>query len=380
MGLEFSDGILTVSLQLTRKTGVCPVCGKRCRYVEEFYSRCVRDWDICGGKCFIQFPERKIRCSCGFRGFEKLEFIDSYSRCTLRFEEYIFRLCELMTIQDVSKLLGLHWTTVKHIDKKYLGRLVKGLEDIHPTRIGVDEITYQKGHKYLTVVRDIDLKKVIWIGFKRKKETLDQFFTELGETKSKKIKVAVVDMWDPYISSIQEFTNSEIVFDRFHFSKIINEVVDEVRKIEFKKADPVERKQMKNKRFLILSRNKNLNEEKRLELNQLMSQNEKLYKTYLLKEQILDIFDEISLDEAVYKLVLWHMNVIESGIQEFEGVLKTISKYLYGILNYFKHRLTNAASEAFNNKINVIKRRAYGFHDIDYLKLKIIQNCGVTKS
>ena len=129
----------------------------------------------------------------------------------------------------------------------------------------------------------------------------------------------------------------------------------------------------------MLSRNKNLSPEKRSQLNQLMNQNEKLYTTYLLKEQILDIFDASDPDQAVERLVLWNMNVLESGIKEFEKFLKTIYKYLYGILNYFKHRLTNAASEAFNNKINVIKRRAYGFHDIDYLKLKIIQNCGVTK-
>lgn len=105
--------------------------------------------------------------------------------------------------------------------------------------------------------------------------------------------------------------------------------------------------------------------------------NEKLSKAYILKEQVLDIFDETKETTATNRLFKWINNVVDSGIEEFNAVLKRFKNYMYGIINYFRYQLTNAQSEGFNNKINVIKRRAYGFRDLDYFKLKILQTCGL---
>jgi transposase len=136
-----------------------------------------------------------------------------------------------MTIKDVSEIVGLNWKTVKAIDKHYIREQISSLRDIEPERIGVDEIAYRKGHNYLTVVRDFDLNAVIWIGLNRRKETLDQFFGLLGKTKCKKISVVVTDMHDPYIASVREHCpRADIVFDKFHIIKKINEALDEIRK------------------------------------------------------------------------------------------------------------------------------------------------------
>jgi transposase len=152
--------------------------------------------------------------------------------------------------------------------------------------------------------------------------------------------------------------------------------LDNVRKQEFAKADAETRKNFKKKRFIILKRNKKLDDKKRETLDELMKENDTLYRAYLLKEQALDIFDERDEKTALKRLERWFKNVENAGLPQFETVVNTIRSYFYGIVNYFKHRLTNAASEAFNTKINVIKRRAYGFHDIEYFKLKILQSCG----
>jgi transposase len=247
---DLEDDTITLTLECTRKTGDCPVCGRRCRSIEDTYTRVVRDLDAWGCESFIRFPERRIKCACGFRGFEGLDFVDSYSRCTRRFEEYVFHLCKLMTLADVSRLLEIDWTTVKNTDKKYLSRLTVGLAEANPLRIGVDEVAYTKGHNYLTIVRDIDVGKVLWVGLSRTKETLDSFFRELGPLKSRAIRVVVTDMWDPYITSVLEHTDAEIVFDKFHVAKKVNEALDSVRKQEFAQADSQERKEMKHKRFL----------------------------------------------------------------------------------------------------------------------------------
>ena len=107
-----------------------------------------------------------------------------------------------------------------------------------------------------------------------------------------------------------------------------------------------------------------------------MESNKPLYAAYVLKEEIADIFDDVDENREVVRLEQWFKNVDDSGIEEFKPVVSMIQSYLYGVLNYFKHRLTNAGSEGFNNKINVIKRAAFGFRDIEYFKLKIFQRCG----
>lgn len=367
---------ILIELIRTKKTGICPKCGTRCRHIKDRCKRRIRDLDIVNSKTMIEFEEYKIECSCGYSGVEKLSFVNKYSRFTKRFEYKVAVLCKVMTLKDAAKEMKINWVAAKRIDKTYAKRFFTDLKYLNPKRIGIDEIAYEKGHKYLTIVRDVDKNKVIWIGRKRKKETLDKFFIKLGKRKSQKIIVAVMDMWDPYIKSVLEHTNADIIFDKFHISKKINEAVDKVRKKEFAKADDEERKRMKKKRFLILSRQKRLDDSKRESLYDILNINKKLYSAYLLKEQALDIFDEKNPEIAMKRLKRWFRNVAETGIEQFGPVLKTIKNYLYGIKNYFKYHLTNAASEGFNNKINVIKRKAYGFKDLEYFMLKIYQSCG----
>jgi transposase len=371
-----NDNILVV-LKRTRETGKCPCCEKRCRYIHGRYRRKIRDLDVAGSKVYLEFVSYQLDCNCGYNGYEELDICNEYSRYTKRFEEKVVVLCTMMCIKDVSKEMRIGWEATKNIDKKNARKYLVDLSSVTPKGIGVDEIAYEKGHKYLTVVRDIDLNKVIWVGKGRKKETLDQFFKKLGLEKSWNITFAVMDMWDAYIASVRENTSAVIIFDKFHIAKKITEAVDSVRKREFSKADQEERKKMKKKRFLILSRQQRLDKEKRETLGELLRINQKLYSAYVLKEQVLDIFDEEDQNKAIKRLYRWFNNVAKSGIEQFQDVVKTIKNYLYGIHNYFIFKLTNAQSEGFNNKINVIKRRAFGFRDLDYFMLKILQSCGL---
>lgn len=375
-----TDGQVLVRLKRTWKTGICPSCGnkKRGTRVEEEYGREVRDLPIFGRKVTVCFRQYKIQCRrCGYRGMEKLDgFIERYSGFTVRFEEYVARMCEITCLKNVSKMAEMDWKAVKRIDKKYLKRKCPGLAEATPERMGVDEVAYEKGHKYLTVVRDADRHRVIWVGEERKKETLDRFFLELGETKTAEIRAAVTDMWDPYIASIEEHCpQADIVFDKFHVSKKVNEALDKIRREEFASAGEGERKRMKHKRFLMLKRGDKLDRDERERLGALMCKNKKLYKAYLLKEQLADILDEKEPEFALARLKKWFANIGRSRIPQYRKVASTIKNYLYGIVNYFKHGLTNAASEAFNNKIGLLKRIAYGYRDLEYFKLKIINCC-----
>jgi len=371
-----NDSIL-VDLRRTSKTGKCPCCKRRCRYIHKRRKRKVRDLDVANSKVYIEFEYYDLDCRCGYKGVEDIDFCEEYSRHTKRFEEKVVILCTKMCIKDSAKEMRIGWEATKNIDKKNARKYIVDISTVMPKRIGIDEIAYEKCHKYLTVVRDVDLSKVIWVGKGRKKETLDQFFKELGIKKSWNIEDVVMDMWDPYIASVKANTNAKITFDKFHIAKKINDAVDKIRKKEFAKADPEERRMMKKKRFLILARQKRLDDEKRETLYDLKDINQNLYFAYLLKEQALDIFDEEDAETAIERLYRWFENVAKAGIEQFDGVVKTMKRYFYGIYNYFKNKLTNAQSEGFNNKINVIKRRAYGFRDLEYFKLKILQSCGL---
>jgi transposase len=292
----------------------------------------------------------------------------------------VYDLCTRMTIKDVAEHMDMNWKTVKSIDKYYIKEQIESLRNINPKRIGVDEIAYRKGHNYLTVVRDLDLDAVIWVGFNRRKETLDEFFHLLGKEKRREISVVVTDMHKPYLASIREnCRQADVVIDKFHVIKMINEAIDEIRKREFAKADYDLRKKMKKMRFIILRRLRRLNDRQRENLYEMMALNDNLFQAYLLKEHISDIFDELSPADALERMKGWARNVNQSGLQPFIKVLGTIRRHIRGIYNYFKHQVTNAQSEGFNTKINIIRRKAYGFWDLEYFMLKIHQACGVMK-
>jgi transposase len=227
-GISVEPDKAVVTLKRTIEICICPICKRGCSIIEK-YSRTIRDLDLSGKRCYLVLETCHIKCTCGYYGIEKLDFLDRYERCTRRFAEYIAMLCQIMSLKDVAKVARINWKTAKRIDKEELQKLVKDLKKINPTRIGVDEIAYEKGHKYLTIVRDLD-GGVIWVREGRDKEALDQFFKELGKKKCSKITVAVIDMWKPYIASIKEYTNAEIVFDKFHVVKKINEAVYNIRK------------------------------------------------------------------------------------------------------------------------------------------------------
>jgi len=237
--------------------------------------------------------------------------------------------------------------------------------------------TKSQGHKYFTIIRDYDTGVVIKILFGRTYEETAKALAGLGKEKLANIRFASLDMWDPFIRAVKEqCPNAELVFDKFHVVKKVNEALDSIRKKQFAKADPGERKLMKHKRFIILSRESNLDRQQKEELNVLMQSNEKLYKAYLLKEQVLSIFDDktSTFDQIKERFDVWFSNILSNQLEEFYAVVDTIRSHLHGILNYFRYGMTNAIAEGFNTKINIIKRRAYGFRDLEYFMLKIYQS------
>jgi len=372
-----SGNYILIGLKSRRKCGICPSCGKRCQNVETEYERTVRDLDLAQCQCFLKFSQKKILCKCGYRGLEKLDFVAKSRRVTTRMETYVVSLAEKMSLKEVAEVTRLDWKTVKNIDREYIRSLLPNITTLVITRIAIDEIAIMKGHKYFTIIRDYDTGIAIKILFSRTYEETAKALASMGPEKLANIRFASLDMWDPYIKAVKEqCPNAELIFDKFHVVKKVNEALDKVRKNEFANAEVDERINMKHKRFVILKREENLNQKQKEELQMLMRSNEKLYKAYLLKEQILSIFDDktSTFEQIRNRLVQWVKNILDNKLEEFYEVINTMKNYFHGILNYFRYGMTNAIAEGFNTKINIIKRRAYGFRDLEYFMLKIYQS------
>ncbi|PIV64298.1 MAG: ISL3 family transposase [bacterium (Candidatus Ratteibacteria) CG01_land_8_20_14_3_00_40_19] len=354
----------------------CSGCGQKSFWSWDHYEARIRDLSVFEYKTYLLLDKHRTNCpACGVK-IEKLDFADPYSRCTIRFEELVARLCRITSVKQVANLLDLDWKTVKGIDKKYLEKQF-AIPDYDGLRLlAVDEIASHKGHNYFTVVMDLERTRVVWVGKSRAKETLDQFFKELGKERSKKIEAVATDMWDPYITSIKEHAPSaKIVFDKFHVIKNYSRVIDKIRNMEFKKATTEKKEAIKGTKYLLLKNRDKLEKDQKEQLQTLLELNQNINIAYMLKDDLKRLWNYKSSGWANKFLDGWIDTAITSNIRPLINFAQTLSNYRYGLINHCRYPIDTGKLEGMNNKIKVIKRIAYGFHDDDYFILKIKQGC-----
>ena len=342
----------------------------------------VEDIPISGRRVFLHICKRKSLCPEDSK-IRVEEFKWMRKRFTRRFAEQVYRLTSITTNTEAGWYLGLDDETVYRIDRATLEELaLKRLYPVTaPDYMSVDEVAWQKWHKYVTNVVDIGERKVIWNHNGRGKTVLDAFYKEAGPKESKKIKAVASDGARGFISSTKEHApDALIVLDHFHVKKYLNDAVDQVRKEELKKARAENNSDLSdilhcNKRF-ILMQNKVTNKKRNL-LKKLSTLNERVYHAMLLKEQFLSVYTAENRKEAFSNLKEWIVAAIKSESSAFvELGLKFFRKRHY-VLNYFICKITSAISEGLNNKIKRLKRMAYGYKDVEYFLLKIHQHCGL---
>jgi len=334
----------------------------------------LRDLSISNRNVHIGFHQNRVYCPrCGVHT-ERLSFVDPYSHHTRRFEEFIHQLCRFLTITDVTRLFHVTWDEVKRIDQKYLHKRYRNRKKLWKklSIIGVDEIAVKKGHNYLTVIVNLKTGQVIHIGEDRKKETLEYFFYLIGPRRCRKIKAIVMDMWEPYISAAKELLpKSKIVFDKFHIISSYNKVIDTIRRYEYALASKEDREVMKGSRYLLLKNSSKLSIEKKEKLYKLLSLNANLNLAYILKDDLKQLWTFSEKEEAKNFLNEWIQKSLAAQIPVLTTYAETLERYKSEILNYYDHQITTAKVEGINNKIKVLKRKVYGFGDMDYFTLKI---------
>ena len=307
---------------------------------------------------------------------ETLEWLSDNTRYTKSFSNYIGRMCRDMTNKSVADLSKLHHGTVKDLDKLYMQQILSKTVIAAPRVIGIDEISISKGHTYRIVVSDIERGRVIWIGGKgRKEEDMALFFDFLGPAKTKKIRLAVMDMWRAFYNTVTLYApNADILFDKFHILNHLSDAMDDVRIAEYKRVSGEERSYIKGHRYTLLSHPENLTIEGRQALKILLSANKRIQTAYLLKEEFYQLWNYRSEAWARKFFENWKSQLKWQRLKPFEKFAKMIEDHWDGIASYCKdeNKVKLGFVEGANNKIRVIQRNAYGYRDEEYMKLKII--------
>jgi len=355
---------------------VCRVCGAKGSVHSKGLRRIVRDLSVGLAQTFLEVEYRRVGCPrCGKARVEDLDFLDAHKRITRRLARYVYDLCKIMTVQDVARHLDLDPKTVKAVDKQFLAHEFGATDCDGLTILAIDEIALRKGQMgYMTVVLDYETGRVVWMGEGRSKEALDAFFAHMTDQQKAAIEAVALDMWEPFINRVRHHCpQAKIVFDLFHLVKAFGEVIDEVRRDEVRKAHGPMKKVVKGSRYLLLKNRRNLKASQRVPLRELLTANERLSAVYQLKDQLKMLYR--------YKYRAWAKRAIEQWCQMASEVdhahmrrfIGRLRFFEYGILNHCTYPIGTSPLEGVNNKIKVIKRKAYGFHDPHYFALKVKQ-------
>jgi len=386
--IKFTDQELHLKIEPHKKKK--SICG-HCKGVGHHYHSQntikVEDLSCFGRRVFIYITKRYYHCPVDQRiHVEQVEGLEPWARVTKRFAHRVSQLTAITTNTEAAWFLGLDDEKVYRIDKAALEAQAK--EKLEPITTGIhlsiDEVSYQKYHKYLTNVVDTIRKLVIWNAKGRKAETLDQYYQGIGPENCQNIVSVAMDGARTFLSSTTKYAiNALIVYDRFHLSQKLNNTVDTVRKMELQKArinkeQPLIDMLSCKQRFILLKNSQNRTDRQEDALAKLCKVNQPIYEAMLLKDSFLGIYAlNASEDEIKQYLLTWLDQAASSSLKPFQELSIKLRDKMNYILNWFKQRVSSAISEGINNKIKRLKRMAYGYKDIDYFRLKIHQHCGL---
>jgi len=245
-----------------------------------------------------------------------------------------------------------------------------------PKAIGIDEISIRKGHDYRIVVSDLIRRRPIWFGGEDRSEaSMSKFYAWLGEQKSSRIRLAVMDMWKPFRLATQAHApQAAILFDKFHVIRHLGEALDSVRKSEYARLQGRERRYIKGQKYTLLSRKENLTLEGKKSLKVLLTANKRLNTAYVLKESFGELWSYQREGWARRFFENWRDSLKWQRLKPYEKFAAMIDRHWDGIAAYCRpeNKVSLGFVEGLNNKIRVIQRRAYGLRDEEYLRLKIL--------
>jgi transposase len=352
---------------------ICPNCLKKIKDIKKRTIRIIRDLSIVGKTVHLHLVSRQFYCQeCNRYTNEHFDFVESSKTMTKRYEKYVYECCRNSSVERVCLQENIVWDSVQNIFIRYAKKETKFLSEYQPRRIGIDEFAIKKGHKdFATVIVDLDKGHVLDVLDFRTKEELIAYFNAKGSAFCAAIEVFSCDLWDGFISTAKAvFPNADVVADRFHFFKLLNEVLDKERKNlrrEFK--DEAAYKEIK---WLLFKHWENLTDKQKRTLLRAFRKSPVLRDLYFAKNELRTIFQaHISKKEAKILVDKWIEYSKKLKHNVLNGFIKTLERHYEIILNFFTHRVSNGIVEGINNAIKAIKRHGFGYRNFENFKLKI---------
>jgi len=379
----FDPAGTTVRVALRRRRAACSGCGQICGQVHDRALRRWRHLDLAGQRCFVEYELRRVRCAdCGVR-VEAVPWARPKARHTRDFEDLVAFCAQQMAKTPITALLRVGWDTVgtivervvaDHLDVDRLARLVM---------IGVDELSYRRGQRYLTQVCDHQTGAIVWARPGRDAATLQAFFDELGD-RAHSIRAISIDMNGGYEKAIREHIdadpgfNPEVCFDPFHVVQLAQRTVDEVRRAEWNTAGKSKTgpgRWVKSVRWSLLKAPERQTVAQLAALHEVERANKRLYRAFLLKEELRLLYhlEDRSLAEA--HLTAWLAWASRSKLKPFVKLARAIRRYRAGILAAIRLGLSNSRMEALNSKVRLLSHRSFGFHGPEPLIALIYLSC-----
>jgi transposase len=360
----------------------CSICGVKGPGYDTLELRLFDYLPILGIVVYFAYTMRRVNCPmCGIK-VESVPWAVGKSQLTITLAWYLADWAKMLSWKQVASRFRVSWDSVCRSVEMAVdwGLVRRDLEGI--TSIGVDEISRAKGHKYLTLVYQIDkgCRRLLWIGNDRTEKTFQGFFDWLGCDKTANLQAICSDMWKAYLKVIKERAPQALhVLDRFHIVSHMNKAIDTVRADENRRMikegyEPV----LFKTRWLLLHRRQNLKEEQAISLKELLTYNLKTVRAYLLKEDFQQLWNYTSSTWAGKFIDSWCSGAMRSKIEPMKKIAKMIRNHRTLILNWFaaKGELSSGIVEGLNNKAKLTTRKSYGFKSPEMQKIALYHALG----
>ena len=369
------EGQFILQLQPPDSAVKCPGCGTRDIVRRGYFDRSVHAPPIGLRKTVVFIKAPRVQCrQCETVRIVTLPSVVPGKNHTQSFARLAVELRKMMTIQDVAEYLGVSTRMIRDIDKSYLNKRFGKPKLKNVKVIAIDEISIRKGHKYITIVMDLETGAIVFVGQGKGAGALKPFWKRLKGSKAK-IAAAATDMSSAYHAAVQKNLPKAVqVFDRFHIVKLMNDKLSQLRRELQREAESgLYKHVLKGTRWLLLKAPEHLDEgrNERQRLEEALKLNESLATAYYLKEDLRQIWEQGTRQRAARFLTDWCRRARASGIKVLQTMANTLQAYRSGILNWYKYPISTGPLEGTNNKIKTMKRQAYGYRDAAYFELKL---------
>ena len=371
-GVEFGKSTVVVTVKLTARKLQCPLCvfTTKAQYDRRPVSSVWRHLDLAAWRLEIRSDLRRLECPTHGVRTEGVPFARPGSRFTRDFEDLVGWLATTMDKTALRRLMRIDWDTTGRIIERVIetGLDPKRLDDLFV--IGVDEVSWRKGHSYLTMVSNNATGKFVWGQQGKDTATLDCFFTELGKERSEAIEAVSMDLGPAFDKSARKpghATNAIICYDPFHVVQLATKALEKVRRQVWQELrqlpDKDVARRFKGARWALLKNPEDLNDEQAVTLRQLKRKGGQLWRAYALKEALRAVFaGDLSEDDVALLLDRFCSKASRSGLKPFVTMAQTLRKRRSGILASVRLGINNARHEGLNRRVRLIINRAYGFH------------------